>query len=629
MNDQRLLLRIGLESFKSIARLDQDLGQLTVVVGENSAGKSSLLQSVVLMSQIARSDVLGSDIPLHGNELDLGDFKDIVHSGAAADEVTVSLTIRELPRASSEIGTPTGDAGVAGLGEFRWDVSLGVPYRRQRGASIRRLTLSSTVTSEMLSASPVDPRSGDSGEKSRAEDLRSMLARSIRLARAASDTSLELAARSAFERPDAPVFEGGVRPLRSPEDERLAATETRLQYVEVAGGLPRLALRAVGNKRVAAEAFLALSAPDYLMGTDDRAILAEAKLSTGDGGTDQFPDEELAAAFAQWYERLDEALRERDSFALPATDFELPHELLDPDELHALLRGLADIETPEVIERDHLSRLSTGAVGAAELVQDALARRVSLLGPLRSDPRPIYQAGLVGTGITPLGKKGEHAIAFLDEHADDLVICPLVPDPDDPDQAVHDERPLKTALEYWLRQLGIADRTQIQLLGKNLDFTMVDPQTRTRRDQTEVGVGASQVIPVLVLCLAARPGDLVLLEQPELHLHPRPQQVLGDFLLGIARTGRQLLVETHSEYLVNRLRLRMVEQRIDEQPELLKLLYAIRDKGATSFHELRPNALGAFEGGWPKGFFDQSPYESEQIVRAAAERRRAERAVQD
>jgi hypothetical protein len=70
----------------------------------------------------------------------------------------------------------------------------------------------------------------------------------------------------------------------------------------------------------------------------------------------------------------------------------------------------------------------------------------------------------------------------------------------------------------------------------------------------------------------------------------------------------------------------MVEQRLEEHPESLKLLYAIRERGATRFDELRPSALGAFDP-WPEGFFDQSPQESEEIVRAAATRRRADRAA--
>ena len=270
MNDQRMLLRVGLESFKSIAQLQQELAQLTVVVGENSAGKSSLLQSIVTMSQIARSDAVGSDVSLHGNELDLGDFKDVVHAGAAADEITISLTIRELPLADAEMRARNEDeARTTEPGVFRWDVSMGPPYVRHRGASIRRLTLESSLTRDMLSASPVDPRSEDPGEQSRANDLRLLLARSIRLAHAAGDPGLELAARSAFGSADSPIFAGGVRPQQQGKDQQFAENETRLHYVEIAGGLPTLALRAVGNKRKSAEAFLALSNTGLDLGFGD------------------------------------------------------------------------------------------------------------------------------------------------------------------------------------------------------------------------------------------------------------------------------------------------------------------------------------------------------------------------
>jgi predicted ATPase len=187
---------------------------------------------------------------------------------------------------------------------------------------------------------------------------------------------------------------------------------------------------------------------------------------------------------------------------------------------------------------------------------------------------------------------------------------------------------LVSAVHYWLGELGIADRVRVRPSGRIIEFDIVDIQTKKRRDLTSVGVGASQILPVVVLCLLAEPGDLVLLEQPELHLHPKPQQILGDFLLGIAQTGRQLIVETHSEYLVNRLRRRIVEQGLEEEQDLIRLLYAKRAKGATSFEELRPNKFGSFDE-WPEGFFDQSPRESEEIVRAAAARRRAERSASE
>jgi predicted ATPase len=124
----------------------------------------------------------------------------------------------------------------------------------------------------------------------------------------------------------------------------------------------------------------------------------------------------------------------------------------------------------------------------------------------------------------------------------------------------------------------------------------------------------------MVLCLLAQPGELVLLEQPELHLHPAPQQILGDFLVGIAETGRQLLIETHSEYLINRLRLLIAEDQYDNVANLVQIWYARRADGRTEFSSLQPNRFGSLPE-WPAGFFDQAPRDAEALLRAAASKR--------
>lgn len=89
-----------------------------------------------------------------------------------------------------------------------------------------------------------------------------------------------------------------------------------------------------------------------------------------------------------------------------------------------------------------------------------------------------------------------------------------------------------------------------------------------------VGVGVSQVLPVIVQCLVAGPGALVVFEQPELHLHPAALQHLVDFLLACTAWGQNLLVESHSEYLVLRLCRRIAEDRTDRLRDDLVLLFA-------------------------------------------------------
>ena len=77
------------------------------------------------------------------------------------------------------------------------------------------------------------------------------------------------------------------------------------------------------------------------------------------------------------------------------------------------------------------------------------------------------------------------------------------------------------------------------------------------RDVFEVGSGIGQVLPVIAICLLAKPGEVVCIEEPEAHLHPSAQAYLADFLISMAASGRQIIVETHSPNIIDRLRLRV------------------------------------------------------------------------
>ena len=142
-------------------------------------------------------------------------------------------------------------------------------------------------------------------------------------------------------------------------------------------------------------------------------------------------------------------------------------------------------------------------------------------------------------------------------------------------------------------------------------------------DLTNVGVGVSQLVPVVVRLLS-EPGAVVLLEQPELHLHPAVQQRLADFLLACAKSGRQLIVETHSEYLVSRLRLRIAQDMEDRLLSMVSFIFVERDKqGQTHYNVVSPNRFGGLDPEAPKGFFDQTPQESQDILRAAIKKKQA------
>lgn len=131
----------------------------------------------------------------------------------------------------------------------------------------------------------------------------------------------------------------------------------------------------------------------------------------------------------------------------------------------------------------------------------------------------------------------------------------------------------------------------------------------------DVGFGVSQLIPVLVALLAARQSS-VMVEQPEIHLHPRLQTEMGDLMIDACLNGqnkKQAIFETHSEHLILRILRRIRETADNELPDLrfsiqtddIAVNYFDRVNSTTVVKHLRVNREGEFIDTWPHGFFDE------------------------
>jgi predicted ATPase len=117
------------------------------------------------------------------------------------------------------------------------------------------------------------------------------------------------------------------------------------------------------------------------------------------------------------------------------------------------------------------------------------------------------------------------------------------------------------------------------------------------------------------------------MEQPELHLHPAMQQHLADFLLACARSGRQLIIETHSDHFVSRLRRRVAEDGDDSTRDLIAFVFAEMRNGKTNYRRVKPTRYGSLEE-WPEGFVDQTAKESQAILRAVAKKKAADSRIE-
>ena len=164
-------------------------------------------------------------------------------------------------------------------------------------------------------------------------------------------------------------------------------------------------------------------------------------------------------------------------------------------------------------------------------------------------------------------------------------------------------------LETMLEDLGLTR----EISAKGVNDTQIELQVgrlpNARRDGAElvniadVGFGVSQVLPVLVALLVAGQGQLVYLEQPELHLHPRAQYALAEVLTRTAKRGVKLVVETHSALLLLRVQTLVADGKLD--PDLVKLHWFLRnpEDGTTSVQSADLDENGAF-GDWPEDFGD-------------------------
>ena len=135
---------------------------------------------------------------------------------------------------------------------------------------------------------------------------------------------------------------------------------------------------------------------------------------------------------------------------------------------------------------------------------------------------------------------------------------------------------------------------------------------------TDVGFGVSQVLPVLVALIVAEPGQLVYLEQPELHLHPRAQVALARVLADAAKRGVRVVAETHSSLLLLGVQTLVAEG--DLSPELVKLhWFTRREDGVTEVKSAEMDEVGAY-GNWPEDFDDVDLKAQSRYIKAAQSR---------
>lgn len=160
---------------------------------------------------------------------------------------------------------------------------------------------------------------------------------------------------------------------------------------------------------------------------------------------------------------------------------------------------------------------------------------------------------------------------------------------------------IKKKVNNWLENFGF--EVNVDKLRDVIHHLKVN-QSGLKLDITDVGFGISQVLPVIVQGFLSGGNSLTLIEQPEIHLHPKMQAELADLFIDIVKSSdelkRNLLIETHSEYLLRRLRRRISEKTISSED--VAIYFIKKENKKTVIEEVNISEFGAFD--WPKDFYD-------------------------
>lgn len=153
----------------------------------------------------------------------------------------------------------------------------------------------------------------------------------------------------------------------------------------------------------------------------------------------------------------------------------------------------------------------------------------------------------------------------------------------------------------WLNTMNLADDLAVKQLGRSARYELQIINQNEASNLKDVGVGVSQVLPVIVAALFAQPGHIVIIEEPESHLHPLAQSQLAELFAQISQQrGVQFIIETHSEHLLTRLQRRVAEQKIE--PEDLAMYFVERDGTKAKINALKLDDYGEISN-WPENFF--------------------------
>ena len=255
---------------------------------------------------------------------------------------------------------------------------------------------------------------------------------------------------------------------------------------------------------------------------------------------------------------------------------------------------------------------NAGFLTNLEFALEQCLRNVYYLGPLRAFPQRNYN--WAGEEPLDMGEAGELVVAALlaaRQRDERISLGKGIPRPT-----------LEQYVAHWLKKLGLIHDFRVMPMAEGSHLFEVRVRKSPKAAEvliTDVGFGVSQILPVLVLCFYVPKGSTVILEQPDIHLHPSVQAGLADVFIDAWRKHKvQIIFESHSEHLLRRLQRRIAEEKFPQDD--VGLYFCQEGNGVSRLNTLGIDRFGNISN-WPQDFFGDQFGEIAALSEAALKRR--------
>lgn len=257
-------------------------------------------------------------------------------------------------------------------------------------------------------------------------------------------------------------------------------------------------------------------------------------------------------------------------------------------------------------KKDNLTQLKFALDFYDSFLKNILSK-VFFVGPIRETPKGLYNIGFetIPKYVGPTGSYFASVLLHENKKEREYIL---------PDRV--ERCTLSDALAEWMIHLNIASAVDVDKKNSFGFSVSIKNMEQVKSDIMNVGIGTSQVLPVLISVLLSELNEILIFEQPELHLHPYSQSRLADMFIEFCKHGRKIILETHSEYFLLRLRYHIIKEHYSQDATAVNFF---QNKSGTKVTFANVSGFGNID--YPEDFRDETQELLNSILEASFERK--------